>query len=196
MPTARLPYISSQVLKDLTIPLGRRKARILPMVVSIASRQYRKVQSYVDYEDVLAAALLGVAKADKKYSKSHATKYSTYAHVLIEGATKDEIRREINNAKKHVLVDPADLQSTPVHSNVDGRITIQQLFELALRIIRRSLPSRHAEILIMFYLHEKSANEIAKHIKKSVALVNKDKQAALAHVQNEMKKRGHHGLGR
>lgn len=198
MPTSRLPHISAKVLQDLTIPIGRRRARILPMVVSIAASQYRKVQSYVDYEDVVSAALLGVATADRKFKKrnSNGAKYTTYAYGVIQGAAKDEIRRAILNMKKHVLHDPADLPVSLVHPTVEGDLTIKQLFNVAIGIIRRSLPNRHAAVLLMFYLQERSAEEIAQAIKKSVALVNKDKQAALAHVKNEMQKRGHHGLGK
>lgn len=198
MPTSRLPYISAKVLQDLTIPIGRRRARILPMVVSIASSQYRKVQSYVDYEDVVAAALLGAATADKKFRKhsSNGAKYSTYAYGVIQGAAKDEIRRAITNLKKHVLHDPNDMPVSLVHPTVESDLTVKQLFDIAIGIIHRSLPNRHAAILLMFYLQDKSAEQIAQSIKKSVALVNKDKQAALAHVRNEMQKRGHHGLGK
>lgn len=198
MPTSRLPHISAKVLQDLTIPIGRRKAKILPMVVSIAASQYRKVQSYVDYEDVIAAALLGVATADRKFKKanSNGAKYSTYAYGVIQGAAKDEIRRAITNVRKHVLCDPAELPVSLVHPTIEGELTVRQLFNIAVGIIRRSLPNRHAAILLMFYLQDKSAEQIADSIKKSVALVNKDKQAALAHVRTEMQKRGHHGFGK
>ena len=100
----RLRYIGSTILKDLSVRIGRNKSKILPMVVSVAASEWKKSGGYVDYDEVVAEALLGLVKADVAFKK-RGVKFSTYAYIRVAGAAKDVIRREISNNKKHVLVD-------------------------------------------------------------------------------------------
>jgi RNA polymerase sigma factor (sigma-70 family) len=191
---AQLRYIGSAILKDLSVRIGKNKSRILPMVVSVASSEWKLAGSTVDYEDVVAEALLGLVKADSSFKKSYGAKFSTYAHIRIRGAAKDAIRREIVNRKKHILVDSQVFSSIAVESRVEAVIALREQFKTAIEVLRKELSPAHSDLLVKFYLQERSETDIAKELKCSSVKVSKEKKKALTAAKEAMKKRGHHAV--
>lgn len=189
----RLRYIGSTILKDLSARIGRNKSKILPMVVSVAASEWKKSGGYVDYDEVVAEALLGLVKADVAFKK-RGVKFSTYAYIRVSGAAKDVIRREISNNKKHVLVDSEVLSRVKQQTRLETVIALREQFRTVLDVLRRELEPSHRDILIQFYLEEKSEHEIAKQLQCSAVTVSKKKSVALKAAQEAMKKRGHHAI--
>lgn len=190
----QLQRVGRSLLKDLSIQIGKHKAHILPMVVSVASHEWRKSGSLVDYQDVLAEALLGLAKADQDFKRRRGTKFSTYAHIRVRGAALDIIRREAANAKKHVLTDGTFFLKQRVEPTVEVEVALQQQYRQALDIIHRELPRAQSAVLILFYLSNRTESEIAEKLQCSAGKVNKTKQVALAEVKKAMNKRGHYAV--
>lgn len=189
-----LRYIGSTVLKDLSARIGRNKSKILPMVVSVAASEWKKAGGYVDYDEVVAEALLGLVKADACFKKSKNAKFSTYAYIRVVGSAKDAIRREIANSKKHVLVDSQVLSNVSKQSRIETVISLREQFKTVLEVLRRELEPLHRDVLIQFYLEEKSEHEIAKQLKCSPVTVSKTKRKALQAAKDAMKKRGHYAI--
>lgn len=190
----RLRYLGSTILKDLSVRIGRNKSKILPMVISIAASEWKKAGGYVDYDEVVAEALLGLVKADARFKKGKATKFSTYAYIKVVGSAKDVIRREIANNKKHVLVDSQVFANVAQQTRVETVIALRQQFRTVLDVLQRELEPEHSRILIQFYLEEKSEHEIAEQLNCSSVTVSKTKRKALQVAKDAMKKRGHHAI--
>lgn len=187
--------VGASLIKDLDILLGRRKAHILPMVVSIASHEWKKSGSPVDYEDVVGEAILGALKADKGYKKGRGAKFSTYAFTRVQGAVLDLIRREASNGRKHVLCDPATLASVvDERDGLERNLAMQQQFRQALTVIARELDPRSRAIIVMFYLQNKQGTEVAKKLRCSEGQVSKARMAALGKAKLGMQKRGHYAV--
>lgn len=189
-----LRYIGSTVLKDLSVRIGRNKSKILPMVVSVAASEWKKAGGYVDYDEVVAEALLGLVKADAAFKKNKSAKFSTYAYIRVSGSAKDAIRREIANSKKHLLVDSQVLANVSKQTRIETIISLREQFRTVLEVLRRELEPQHRDILIQFYLEEKSEHEIAKQLKCSAVTVSKTKRKALQAAKEAMNKRGHHAI--
>lgn len=190
----KLRYIGSTVLKDLSVKIGKHKSKILPMVVSVAASEWKKSGTTVDYDEVVAEALLGLVKADAAFKLSKKVKFSTYAHIKIQGAAKDVIRREIANRKKHILVDSSAMAAVTIKNRVETVVALREQFRDLVSILNRELKPEHADLLVQFYLEEKSETDIAKALKCSAVAVSKTKRVALDAAKAAMKKRGHHAI--
>jgi RNA polymerase sigma factor (sigma-70 family) len=164
------------------------------MVVSVAASEWKKAGGYVDYDEVIAEALLGLAKADHQFKKHKGAKFSTYAYIKVVGSAKDVIRREIANSKKHLLVDSQVLVNVSKQTRIETIIALREQFAIVLEVLRRELEPLHRDILIQFYLEEKSEQEIAKQLKCKAVAVSKIKRKALQAAKDAMKRRGHNAI--
>ena len=77
-----------------------------PLVISIASRIYKRLPRFISYDDVLSYGQLGLAQAARTYQPSPDAKFATFAYYRISGAIYDGItkmnwssRTEFRNAK-------------------------------------------------------------------------------------------------
>lgn len=179
------------VTLDLTYQI--RQTSILPMVISVASSEWRKSGSLVDYEDVVGEALLGLMTAHKRYRKGHKTKFSTWANFKIRGAVLDLLRRERTNARKYVVSDTATLD-IPVKTTLEHRIAMRQQIRVVLDVMNRELDVNYSKILIMFYLLEVPEKEIATLFRCSEVKISKDRRKALLAAHEAMVRRGHYGI--
>jgi RNA polymerase sigma factor (sigma-70 family) len=81
--------------------------------------------------------------------------------------------------------------------SVDGieeRLLAKELFDQVRKAVCRELTPKHAAVLVMYYLQEKSETEIAEMLQCSSNKVSKVKTKALAEARIAMQKRGHYVL--
>lgn len=64
-----------------------------PLVISIASRIYKRLPRFISYEDVLSYGQLGLAQAARTYQPSPEAKFATFAYYRISGAIYDGITK-------------------------------------------------------------------------------------------------------
>lgn len=192
MSTQSSRTLGSIVLEDFKIRIGKERITILPMVISIASAARQKYGSLVDYDDVVAEALLGLADARRKYNGK--IKFSTYAFYRIHGAVTDIVRREAANAKKHVLMGSEFFVNKHVSNDVESRLAFRQQYEQAVEVIQRELKPKDSTVLEMLYLSSRSETELAQLLQCSIGSVSKAKTAALAAARMRMNKRGHYAM--
>lgn len=70
----------------------RDLGRLLRLVKAIVNGYCRKVPSFIDRDDVLGAALLGLADALTKRSPDDLRPFAPYAHTRIRGSILDYLR--------------------------------------------------------------------------------------------------------
>ena len=78
-------------LSDISALLAEYK----PLVDQIAATQFRKLPAgaLVQFNDLAQAGSIGLLQAAANYDSRHGTSFKTYAHIRINGAIIDEIRR-------------------------------------------------------------------------------------------------------
>ena len=64
-----------------------------PLVVSIANRIFKRLPSFIPFEDVLSCGQVGLAQAAQTYQPQPGAKFSTYAYYRITGAIYDGLSR-------------------------------------------------------------------------------------------------------
>lgn len=66
-----------------------------PLVLKIARGIYNRLpaESTIQFDDLTQAGFIGLLDAASKYNGSHGASFATYAHIRINGAIIDEIRR-------------------------------------------------------------------------------------------------------
>ena len=91
-----------------------------PLVVSVASRIYKRLPRFISYDDVLSYGQLGLAQAARTYQPSPDAKFSTYAYYRISGAIYDGVskmnwssRTEYRNAKAQQMGNDLLEQDSP-----------------------------------------------------------------------------------
>jgi len=175
--------------KDLSTKVGGHKGAILPIAINVATKELRLSRSPVDYQDVVAEAMLGVAKATKDYNRFYKTKFSSYVHLRVTGAVRDIIRREAANANKHVYGVDAD-EFLDQGSSLDDRISQAEIFRIVLDILVREVPAELANLLVLYYLEDMTDEQISCYSSHSAGTVNRLRHKALDLVRQALQKRG------
>ncbi|MCS7180287.1 MAG: FliA/WhiG family RNA polymerase sigma factor [bacterium] len=65
----------------------------LPLVKSIAKKYKIFAPSNVDFEDLVHWGIIGLLEAEKNYSISKGSKFTTYAYIKIKGSIIDNLRK-------------------------------------------------------------------------------------------------------
>jgi len=175
--------------KDLGTQIGKHKGAILPIAINVATRELRLSRSPVDYKDVVAEAMLGVAKATKDYRRSKKTKFSSYVHLRVVGAVRDIIRREAANASKHVYGFEAD-EVLDRGSSIEDNINRAEVFRVVLDVMVREVPAELSNLLALYYLEGMTDKEIGRCCQMSTGSVSRLRHKGLVLVREALNKRG------
>lgn len=175
--------------KDLDTKIRGHKGAILPIAIHVATRELRLSRSPVDYQDVVAEAMLGVAKATKDYRRGFKTKFSSYVHLRVTGAVRDILRREAANAGKHEYGLEAD-EFLDQDVSLNDRISQAEVFRVVLDILVREVPAELANLLVLYYLEDMTDKQISSYSSNSAGTVNRLRHKALDLVRQALLKRG------
>lgn len=84
--------------------------QFIPLAIKLAYQRKRTVPNFIDIEDLLSAAYLGLVEAASRFNPNLGIKFSTFAYPRIFGAICDFLRQEDYNdiffiEEKHTYCD-------------------------------------------------------------------------------------------
>ncbi|MDR1520085.1 MAG: FliA/WhiG family RNA polymerase sigma factor [Planctomycetota bacterium] len=66
----------------------------MPLVIEMAERMAKKLPTFLDVQDLCSSGNFGLIDAVEKFDPDEGVKFSTYCNLRINGAIKDELRRQ------------------------------------------------------------------------------------------------------
>ena len=76
-------------MKDLKSELLEQHA---PLVHTVVKVLYKRLPKHIEYEDLVAAGMVGLLQAIERYSPAKGAKFKSFAEFRILGAIQDELR--------------------------------------------------------------------------------------------------------
>lgn len=156
---------------------------VMPIVKATCSKKRAGAPTHVDYQDIVGAAFLGIAKARQRFRKGKGTKFTTYTTTRVIGEVRDLIRREHTYAKRYLVLDemPRSLEQSIPSSEV--RLGNRDLFESVCEMLSE-LPPNQFDAVVGFYLDERPERDLAEEMSLSVVGLRRLISTALETVRS------------
>lgn len=168
----------------------RNKIVIIPIVLRLATSYRNQTGSPVDYQDVVAEGLLGVARALKDFKPSKKTKLSSYVYMRVNGAVRDIIRREAAKQSQVIVTDPAKFSNISVRPKIEDNIAYKQLLKTVWAVACRELEDDHVHVIGLHYLAGLTISRVAELMRFSEAKVMIEKKQALTKLRESLRRKG------
>lgn len=146
--------------------------QLLGWIKAITARSAKKyVSSAIEFEELLSVALLAFSETLPAYDATRQASFRAYCAIRIRGAILDVIRKKFyrnNTPTERVSVEVLEFYGKEIAS--ETRTAEESLLHrervVALNRHIKKLSNTQRQILIDYFVHEKSQQEIATRFKK------------------------------
>lgn len=169
-------------VKSLVVKDGKHKREIMPMILNLVARHRN---DSAEYQDTVAAALLGFCEAKSRFRPKMNTRLVTFAHWRIKGALKDQRKRDARYAARYIPCDPSTIDASTGRDGLERRYAFKELWRLTATIINKELNAEQ-NALVTGYMNGKKDRDIARDLGTTVDAVIERRAAVFAMLRGRL----------
>jgi RNA polymerase sigma factor (sigma-70 family) len=181
-PITNLPLIQEVVLQE-----GERD--IYPLVVREVSKVWNGSgrMGSIEYQDMIAEALLAICQGRKRYREDSPVKFSTFIFPRLRGAAQDLMRKELSYQAHYEPTQTSHLiREAGGKDGLEADVDSRKRFLQVIHLLETRLDSRLAVVLIRSYLEDMRDRDIAAELKIPVSQVSHLREQAIHEIRRAL----------